>query len=114
MPANELLAEIAVANIVKALLAFATLAFLLLSYLQWFILKSRLSALELYARSKFMRNSLPLGLGMAALSIAFAIDTGLSLGRLYGNALELARTLLEVLALVLFGWWYYALSRERG
>ncbi|MEM4390217.1 MAG: hypothetical protein QXG98_06205 [Candidatus Micrarchaeia archaeon] len=110
---TELLAEIAVTNIVKALLALTTLAFLLLFYLQWFLLKSRLSALELYARSRFMKNSLGLGLGMAALSLAFMLDAGLSLGRLQGNVLELGRSLLEVLALVLFGWWYYALSREK-
>lgn len=114
MPATELLAEIAVANIVKALLALTTLVFILLFYLQWFLLKSRLNALELYARSRFMKNSLGLGLGMVALSLAFVIDAGLSLGRLQGGGLELSRSLLEVLALVLFGWWYYALSREKA
>ena len=110
----EYAAEIATTNVLKVLLALTTLALLVLFYIRWHFFKARLNTIEFYTRSRFVRNSIGLGLGIICLSAAFILDAGMNLGRFQGNAFELAKSALEVLALVLFGYWFYALSKEKA
>jgi hypothetical protein len=106
--------QLAAIYLIKVILAALTVAFLFAFQIRWVMTKYDLSVLDFYTKWKFFKQSIAVGAGIFLLSAAFLLEFWQYAGWLPGSNYLLAVNLLEVLALIFFGYSYYRLARMQG
>lgn len=106
--------QIALTYVVKVILAVLAVLFLMFFQLRWVTTKYDLSVLHFYIKWKFFRQSLPAGAGIFLLAAAFLLDFARYANLISDPNLPLIINLLEIFALMFFGYTYYRLARLQG
>jgi len=106
--------QLALTYVVKVILAVLAVAFLIFFQIRWVATKYDLSVLHFYIKWKFFRQSLPAGAGVLLLAVAFLLDFARYANLINNPNILLIINLLEILALMCFGYTYYRLARLQG
>jgi hypothetical protein len=100
--------------IAKVLLGVLAALFLLAYQLKWILTRHDLPLLRYYAKKKMFEQNIAEGAGIVFLTSAFFLDMAQHLGWVQGTSATVITNVLEVIALVFFGYSYYRLMRFEG
>ncbi len=112
MVAENFLAEQAAMNVLKGILSALSLVFLAAFYVHWMIFKYTHNTMDYIAKQKIVKSNSGLGVGLLVLSAGLMLDSFNELGILKGEGNKIVVDALLVIAISLFGYWYYKLTRE--
>jgi len=106
--------QITAMYVAKVLLGVLAALFLIAYQLKWALSRHDLPLLKYYAKKKMFEQNVAAGAGIVFLASAFFLDFLLYMGWVQGTSAIVATNVLEVIALVFFGYSYYRLMRFEG
>jgi len=106
--------QITAIYVAKVLLGALAALFLITYQLKWALSRHDLPILRYYAKKKMFEQNIAAGAGIVFLTSAFFLDLAQYMGWTRGSSASIITNLLEVIALLFFGYSYYRLMRFEG